>query len=109
MPCYPFRCDAVNSRQAARAHQPNGTRDGVVLSVGTVRQADRNKLSVGHADGSVLATSAGVLVRIRAGSTVVVPLDTKFFTNRATVAVGDAGFFATSRSRLRRQRFSDCQ
>jgi polysaccharide biosynthesis/export protein len=56
--------------------------DYVALSGGTTRQADRNKMYVVRADGSVVANSRGWLFRggsvaVREGDTIVVPLDTE--------------------------------
>jgi protein involved in polysaccharide export with SLBB domain len=56
--------------------------DYVALSGGTTRQADRNKIYVVRADGSVVANNSGWLFRggkvpIRTGDTIVVPLDTE--------------------------------
>ena len=63
--------------------QPGRTRDDyVALSGGTTRQADRSKIYVVRANGSVTANNSGWMFRagqttIHTGDTIVVPLDTE--------------------------------
>lgn len=56
--------------------------DYVALSGGTTRQADRGRIYVVRADGSVVSSGSGWLFRstspaVHAGDTIVVPLDTE--------------------------------
>lgn len=68
---------------ASRIYSAELRRDDYIrLSGGTTRKADRGKIYVVHADGSVVGQQGGLLRRsydlsIQAGDTIVVPLDTE--------------------------------
>ena len=68
---------------ASRIYSAELRRDDYIrLSGGTTRKADKGKIYVVHADGSVVGQQGGLLRRsydlsIQAGDTIVVPLDTE--------------------------------
>jgi len=75
--------------QAVTSHLYHSGRtrdDYIALSGGTTRQADRNKIYVVRANGSMIANGSGFLFRagtasIKPGDTIVVPLDTTRIPN----------------------------
>jgi protein involved in polysaccharide export with SLBB domain len=68
---------------SSRLYSENLRRDDYIrLSGGTTRKADRGKIYVVHADGSVMTQQGGLLrrsydVAMQPGDTVIVPLDTE--------------------------------
>jgi len=87
VPRFQQQVTVIGEVQSATSHLygPDLSRDDyIALSGGTTRRADRSKIYVVHANGSVVAAeghrwfeSTGGSQRIKPGDTIVVPLDTE--------------------------------
>ncbi|MDB6087298.1 MAG: hypothetical protein JWN85_82, partial [Gammaproteobacteria bacterium] len=86
VPKFQQQVTVIGEVQSATSHlySPDLSRDDYIsLSGGTTRRADRSKIYVVHANGSVVADEGsrwfqtGSDRRIKPGDTVVVPLDTE--------------------------------
>ncbi len=86
VPKFQQQVTVIGEVQSATSHLYNANLardDYVALSGGTTRRADRSKIYVVRANGSVVASSGSrwfqhaANVRIKPGDTIVVPLDTE--------------------------------
>ena len=88
VPRFQQQVTVIGEVQSTTSHlySPDLSRDDyIALSGGTTRRADRSKIYVVHANGSVVAApqghrwfqSTGSDLRIKPGDTIVVPLDTE--------------------------------
>jgi polysaccharide export outer membrane protein len=87
VPRFQQQVTVIGEVQSATSHlySPDLTRDDYIgLSGGTTRRADRSKIYIVHANGSVVAAEghrwfqvSGSDLKIKPGDTIVVPLDTE--------------------------------